>query len=61
MRSCQKQVLIAASFLVAVGMPKRKHREQKMKIFMTNEVQRMERINKHFRPQNYFFHATDYL
>lgn len=54
MRSCQKQVLIAASFLVAVGMPKRKH--EKMKIFMTNE-----RINKHFRPQSYSFHATDYL
>lgn len=49
MRSCQKQVLIAASFLVAVGMPKQKHRE-KLKIFMTNEVQRMGRINKHFRP-----------
>lgn len=35
MRSCQKQVLIAGSFLVAVGMPMRKHRE-KTKIFMTN-------------------------
>lgn len=37
MRSCQKQVLIAASFLLAVGMPKQKYREE-MKIFMTNEV-----------------------